>query len=387
MLRLDSLLAQAIVDRTMQIIRSNVNVMDDRGIIIASGDPARIGSHHEGALLVLAQGRTVEIDESLASRLHDARPGINLPLRAEGRIVGVVGLSGAPDAVRQYAELLRMAAETMLEQARLMQYLARDARLREELVLQLIGAVAATPARDDWARGLGVDLALSRVAVVIEIDAGTLEVDAVLAEQQRLHTLLATMERNNLIAPVSLRELVLLVPALDPHGKWSLAAHRKKIDTLHARLREGSDFGIRLALGGHFTGPQGVAQSYRSARATLKAGKQRQPDASTHYYADLTLPVLLAGLGEGWQADELHRPLDLLAAHDRRGQLRHTLAVWFAHHMKSTATAQALHLHRNTLDYRLNRVAEITGLDLDRLDDCLLLYIALQLGNDMDTAR
>jgi len=139
MFLLDASLAQSIVDRAMQILRTNVNVMDERGLIIASGDRARIGSRHEGALLVLAQGRAVEVDAAVAQRLQDTRPGINLPLRAEGRVVGVVGLSGEPDAVRQQAELVRLAAETMLEQAQWMQMLARDQRLREELVLQLIG--------------------------------------------------------------------------------------------------------------------------------------------------------------------------------------------------------------------------------------------------------
>lgn len=379
MLQLDSPLAQSIVDRAMPIIHGNVNVMDHRGIIIASGDPARIGSHHEGALLVLAQGRTVEIDDSLASRLRDARPGINLPLYAEGRIVGVVGLSGDPDAIRQYAELLRMAAETMLEQARLMQLLARDVRLREELVLQLIGAAAATPAPDGWARRLGVDLALPRLAVVLEIGGGTLEVDAALAEQQRLQTLLAAIECDHLAASVSPRELVLLMPASDSHGVCALEVQRRKAHALHARLHAGSEIGLRLALGAYFAGAQGMVQSYRSARTTLDVGREHQPEASVHCYADLTLPVLLAGLGEGWQADELRRPLERLAGHDRGGLLRHTLVTWFAHDMKSTATARALHLHRNTLDYRLGRVAAATGLDLDRLDDRLLLYIALQL--------
>lgn len=52
----------------MQILRTNVNVMDERGLIIASGDRARIGTRHEGALLVLAQGRAVEVDEAVAQR-------------------------------------------------------------------------------------------------------------------------------------------------------------------------------------------------------------------------------------------------------------------------------------------------------------------------------
>src|SRR5690606_13289756 len=116
-----------------------------------------------------------------------------------------------------------------------------------------------------------------------------------------------------------------------------------------------------------------------SARATLQVGRKRQMHATVYCYADLTLPVLLAGLCQGWQADQLRRPLQRLSERDRHGQLQRTLQAWFAHDMKRSATASALHLHRNTLDYRLNRVAELTELDLHRLEDCLLLYIALQL--------
>lgn len=100
-----------------------------------------------------------------------------------------------------------------------------------------------------------------------------------------------------------------------------------------------------------------------------------------HCYADLTLAVLLAGLAEGWRADELQRPLRRLAAHDRDGQLRRTLAAWFAHDMKAAPSAAALHVHRNTLDYRLRRIAELTGVNLARLDDCLLLFIGLELDS------
>ncbi len=59
---LDTKMAQDIVARTMRIIDTNINVMDARGRIIGSGDRERIGELHEGALLVLSQGRVVDID-------------------------------------------------------------------------------------------------------------------------------------------------------------------------------------------------------------------------------------------------------------------------------------------------------------------------------------
>ena len=73
---LDTKMAQDIVARTMRIIDTNINVMDARGRIIGSGDRERIGELHEGALLVLSQGRVVDIDDAVARHLHGVRQGI-----------------------------------------------------------------------------------------------------------------------------------------------------------------------------------------------------------------------------------------------------------------------------------------------------------------------
>jgi carbohydrate diacid regulator len=60
--------------------------------------------------------------------------------------------------------------------------------------------------------------------------------------------------------------------------------------------------------------------------------------------------------------------------------LRQTVETWFAHNENSGATAGALDIHRNTLDYRLRRVEELTGLDLGRSEDRLLLYVSTLLA-------
>lgn len=389
LLQLDAPLAQSIVERTMAIIGANVNVMDHRGIVIASGDPARIGTLHEGAALVLAQGRTVEIDHALAGRLHDARPGINLPLRAEGRVVGVVGLSGEPGAIRHYAELLRMAAETMLEQARLSRLLARDARLREELVLQLAGVVPAEGAGvGELARRLGVDPELPRVVLVIVLDAAGRDIDTLLAEQQALLARLQQADPGVLAAAASLGELVVLMPARDQRGQHSPAAQRRRAELLCRQCPPGLP--LAMALGGDFAGPEGPAKSYRSAKATLRLARRTVridasapaggPPPGLHHYADVSLAVLLAELDRGWQTDALRRPAVALRAGDRHGVLRATLHAWFAQRMNTAATARALGVHRNTLDHRLRRIEALTGLALDAMDGALQLYLALQLA-------
>ena len=92
------------------------------------------------------------------------------------------------------------------------------------------------------------------------------------------------------------------------------------------------------------------------------------------------LPVLLDSLRGGWQTSELVRPMQKLKVMDSNGLLRRTLMAWFKHNVQPIATAKSLYIHRNTLEYRLSRIAELTGLDLkESFDDRLLLYIALQL--------
>ena len=377
---IDPRLAQDIVTRTMKIIDTNINVMDSKGRIIGSGDEERLGELHEGALLSLSHGRIVDIDEAVARQLHGVKPGINLPLHFEGEIVGVIGLTGNPSHLRQYGELVCMAAEMMMEQARLVHLLAQDSRLREELVLDLIRTEEISPALSEWAQRLGVDINEPRVVAVVDVDSGQLSVDSPMPELQELQTLLTVPERNNLIAIVSLTEIVVLKPALNSHGHWDAADHRRRIESLLSRMTERGRLRVRISLGNFFTGPGSIARSYRTARATMAVGKQRLPDQRSYYYQDLVLPVLLGSLRGGWQADELTLPLTKLRAMDSNGLLRRTLDCWFRHNVQPTATAKALFIHRNTLDYRLNRISELTGLDLSNFDDRLLLYVALQLG-------
>ncbi|MFT4173547.1 MAG: sugar diacid recognition domain-containing protein [Rhodocyclaceae bacterium] len=377
--RLDERLAREIVRRTMLIVDVNVNVMDAHGIIIASGDEARIGDLHEGALVALMQARVVDIDAAVTDRLHGVRPGINLPLRCDGRMAGVIGLTGEPESLRERGELVRMAAEMMLEQARLTDMLGRDTRLREELVLSLVRGDEAPAGLADWAQRLGIDLTMPRVAAVIEVDSSALGVDAAMDEIRRLQTLLTVPERNNLIATVSLSEIVVLKPVRLTSEGWNAAEHRERVFALLARMQAGSTLGVRIALGNFFEGPGALTRSYTTARTTLHIGKRRHPDQQAFFYEDLALPVLLDGLRSGWRAEELREPLTRLSAHEGDGPLCRTLRVWFAHDMRAGETAQALHIHRNTLDYRLARIGELTGLDLARPDGLLRLYLALHL--------
>lgn len=76
--------------------------------------------------------------------------------------------------------------------------------------------------------------------------------------------------------------------------------------------------------------------------------------------------------------DQLIGPL---ARYDEqhRGSLVQTIDAYFAHHGNISKTAESLFVHRNTLLYRLERIQELTGQDLNQADMRLAFHLSLKL--------
>lgn len=376
-------LAQEIVIRTMKIIDCNINVMDARGCIIGSGDLERIGELHEGAMLAISQKRVVSIDGATSKKLKGVKPGINLPLQINDQIVGVIGLTGEPTNITQFGKLVCMSAEMMMEQARLLNEMSQDNRIKDELILSLIQSDTLNPNLIDWIRKLNIDPELPRVVAVIEIDSGQLGIQTAMNELENLQNILESFTKNSLIAIKSLNEIVVLIPALNRFNRWDLTEHQKKLENLVTQVKGSSQLEIRVSLGNYFSqGINKISRSYQTAKTTMVIGKQREPNARNYYYQELILPVLLHGLSYDWQADELLLPLKRLKTSDSNGVLQKTLEFWFNNNVQNSETAKALYIHRNTLEYRLNKIAKLTGLNLARFDDRMLLYIAIQLDQN-----
>ncbi|HCU0431463.1 TPA: helix-turn-helix domain-containing protein [Serratia marcescens] len=373
MLRQTNLLAEAtarqIVQRAMGIISHSVNVMDSNGVIIASGNPQRLFQRHEGAVLALAENRVVEIDRATAEHLKGVRPGINLPFSFRNQRVGVIGISGEPAEVRAYAELVKMAAEMMVEQAALLDQHQWEKRYREELANQLLQPQPNTASLEAMAAYLGLDLRQARIVWIVELQE---------AQPHLLRELLAELEatqRDALIAITGFNEMTLLRPACMAQGEWSLELERQQAQRLQNQLKH--RFRVRLIVGGFYDDPQSAYRSSLTARATQAMAQRLKLRHATLFYHDYPLPSLLCDLGEDWRAQELGRPWRTLGEQDEKGVLRSTLRHYFSQNCDQTQTAAQLHIHVNTLRYRLQRIEAITGMKINQLTDSLRLFIGM----------
>ncbi|OLQ87042.1 XRE family transcriptional regulator [Vibrio panuliri] len=380
-MQLNETIARQIVERTMKIIPYSINVMDEFGRIIASGDPSRLRQRHEGSILAIAEQRVVAIDQATADHLKGVKPGINLPIMSHDQVIGVIGISGEPDDVHQYGELVKMTAELILEQAELMSQVEWHKRHREELVMQLIQGASVNDSQIRViAERLELDLTKPRIAAIVKVMPDEHSAPLSLANLQQLVHLLEFPERDNLVGilSVSTNEVVVLKPIELTNEGWSLEKERKRVTKLLKRVRQLGKFKIRIALGEYFADEEGLSKSYQTAKLTLSSVEEHQGEV--FFYQNHRLPVLLSSLfEESWKADQLREPFDLLVKNDPKRTLEKTLKEYFVQNCDAYQTCQKLHIHRNTLRYRLERIEEITSLNINKLDDKLHLYLALNL--------
>ncbi|MBD1571940.1 CdaR family transcriptional regulator [Vibrio sp. S17_S38] len=374
---LDTQLAQQIVDRTMAIIETNINVMDQYGIIISSGDPKRIGQIHDGALLAINHGDTVEITEQSSYGLKGVKPGINLLLKFNQNIIGVVGITGPPEDIRNYAALVKMTSEMIIERSLLIEQLQWDKRHVEEFISSWINGELDQNEINNWAQRLSLDLSKPRVAVVIEVEQNTQANH--LSTIRQIVELLEFPKRNNLVAVIAMNEIVVLKPCKVSDHQWDHSHESQRIDELLATLDKHGINNVQIALGQFYSNLAQLPLSYQSAKQVLALGKLHSPQSKKFLFDDLRIPVLLTPLSNSWQGEQLRQSIIKLKIHDKSGQLMKTLYALFEHQGNLKHCSESLFIHRNTLRYRLNKIENITQISPHNFSGLVELYIASQI--------
>lgn len=363
MFELDHELAQDIVARAMAILPYNVNVMDRRGLILASGEPSRIDTRHEGAQLVLSNARVVAIDAQAAACLKGVQPGINLPLFFDRQLIGVLGITGDPEQVRLYGELLRMTAEMLVAQ-RHQQGEHRWRRQRsDDLMALLLEEGGDAPRLLDEARLLGLKPQLARTPWLFELAEGQ--------STERLGDWLQGRHPDSWCVSPSAGSLLWCQPG----ASLNEPAQTQLLERLAA---QGWPV-LRVAVGELAESVEGMRHGYRRVRDLLAYGRAIHPGQQLLGLSRYRLPALLWHYRDDEAVRELLDPLQRLCARDAGGQLLGTLRSWCEHRGHSQACADALGVHRNSLRYRLARIAELSGVDPLCLDGLLSLYLGLQL--------
>ncbi|MCD9879653.1 PucR family transcriptional regulator [Streptomyces guryensis] len=262
----------------------------------------------------------------------------------------------------------------------------RRRELSDDLTLTrtlLAGLLEGSTGPQPLATHLGLDA--SRPAAVLGFSYGTAE--AVTAPE------LTHTEVTNLISvQIAARHRSALVTQVDPRIYVLLPQLPRSIDTdtLRSWAQEITDAAhrhlglpLRGSIGCLVSGLGRAPDSRREADRILDAMPGAGVAAAVAALPDIQAEVLISEMLTLLSAHpEIRDPrLTALVAHDSRhqGRLAESLLSYLNCFGDVRAAATQLHVHRNTLRYRIRRAEELTGLDLSRPDQRLLAMLQLRL--------
>ncbi|TDF94502.1 CdaR family transcriptional regulator [Paenibacillus piri] len=359
-------IAESIVRETMHRLHRNINMMDIDGRIIASGDSTRLGERHEGALEAIRTGKPVVVHETDRPHWKGSQCGINVPILFLGQTVGAVGITGRPEEVAEFGEIVKMTIELMLNQTLLASQQEWRNRAKEAVMEELLKDSPDFAAADDRLRRLNFRLTPSYYALILETDqelaykeqlvkkledaAGPGQALAVIGRGLHIYVLMHGLTEDK-AARLRVRMAEMLEHARVPYRMgYSLPA--QDLSDIPAAFREA---GYALLFGGREVGM--TAYAGLEPRAIVFQSES----LCKRRFAER----LLGGLPE---------------------QLVETLQAYLDCGMSIHEAAQSLYVHRNTMIYRLKRIKELTGSDPQVFRDAASLQMALWIASEREAA-
>ena len=366
-MNLDPKIAETIVNNLKDVINHEINLFDTTGTIIASTDPARIGTTHEGARLAIETQQPVPIDSE--HQFKGAKHGINMPVMFQDTAVAVIGITGERAEVEPFGNVIKKMTEILIREN--WDHVERyDRRVR---VSNLAGILKLRRHDESlaayYASMLRVDLDIPRLVLVGRAQT---EDDSALDYNGLYEMFHARFESftTSFFAFLE-RDVCLFIDVRD----------ERRIPA----LVQGMSDDAKRILGYPLIFGAGRAEhsaslywrSYDEACSALEWLSFEQAGTLMRY-EDMDLGLILSsvprdnamqlvghvfrGLSDA-EIDEFQRVFDAYVRHN--GSIVHC--------------ADELYLHKNTLQNRLNKIAEKTGYNPRKLSDFTVLALAFKL--------
>ncbi|MDE5413828.1 CdaR family transcriptional regulator [Alkalihalobacterium chitinilyticum] len=368
-MKLLSLLAQRIVNEVTKVIDEEVIVINKEGIIIAASDSHRVGHLHEGALRVFRSKQKMEITDADVHSLEGVKAGLNLPIFFQHDVIGVIGITGDPQTVSPFGELIQRMTELIIQEAHSAEKLNSEIRGIETFVYEWIHNREFDEDFHERGELLGLDMDLSRMCVLINLKSMN-NADLHLVEketEERLRLLFSDPAIHTIVRAGQGR--VLLLKGLK-HQKDEIN-FLKQLKTMRKQLEQLTQTTIFVGVGTRQS-PDLVLKSYSEAKKALQTASDADPVV---LYEQLTLEGVLAEISVDMKLEVAEKVLGNMTEDP---ELMDTLETYFYYHMSLKDTAEHLHIHINTLHYRLKRIHERLGGNLKDpkfLATCYIAYI------------
>lgn len=366
-------IAQAIVEEIGDEIHEHINMMDSKGVIIASTDRERIGQIHEGARRII----TEELSELyITDEMETAttKKGTNLPLIVNNEIIGVVGITGDREQVQRYGNIVRRMTEIMVEDGISKDVKKYDRRMKYRFMEEWIAKSNASYSENFVKRGknLGIDVEKPyRVMSFNFLDYQQLS-DTVEGQKEiedmESSVRHAAEKKNILYLREPPRQILLLPVCSDEEMRKTASQLILMID---------KKYGRRMVAG--FDSKKG--NKYDIQQSCLESGKavaQAMISEDKYcYYDNLNIELFINEISDNAMKEYLDK-LFVGVSEEKIEEYIHLMEQYFVYEGSIGKIADSMFMHKNTLQNKLKKLAEVTGKDIRIPSNASVLFMAMR---------
>lgn len=375
-------IAQKLAESIAKVIGYDVVITDLQGITIGCSDPKRgLGSLNEACAIVARTGQAHWETEEDARRLKGTKPGVTYPiLDTDQRVQGTIAITGDPEKVKPFALLVKNQAELYIRE----RLVARELLERERNFQTLVADVALfRPDVNDpqvietKASLMGYRKNLS-YAVCVFGSADSSDESGDYPERDRtLMDLRRVFDApGDVSGPVGPRRYVVFRSASrgrDFTESAFVEMLRKQCNTVLEQMHL-RGFSAIAGLGSLCDGIPGLTQSYNEALTAMQVGNRLFPKQRIYLIGDFRVEQLLLSAESRLQNAMAERELAQLSARSDGDELQETIVAWCESGFSVVRAAEMLHVHRTTVDYRLEKLESILGIQSRNFREMSRLY-------------
>jgi len=376
---LDKKIAQKIADEVMNSLGYNINVMNENAIIIGSGSSKRLGTFHEIAMFVIQNCLTYEVTEEESKKRLGVKPGINMPIVDKtGNIIGVVGITGDPDEVRNIGKLVKMTAELIIEQQETMNRFYTHRNDKEIFLNTLISDQMTISYKEivDWGKRIGYNMENRRVAIILNLGSNHQTREKGFLERILNQIKMSDKHLKEDISSVMSGGFILIFKTIKETEPWAIE------QTINTYLEEIIGYGyakdLQCFVGSYYPEIKGYFKSYRDAYGMYRSNVYKKDQfvyfAHHHYfwrlYSQLDPEILTLTI-----KPYLQKIQSCFGKGTEDAMI--TMRKIFDYQFQFEKVASDLFIHKNTVIFRKKKMEECLGFPLQCSGNNNLLFIII----------
>lgn len=359
-LNVNQSLAQQIVQTVKDVCGQDVNFIDQYGIIFASTDAKRIGTFHEIGYKAFHTGTAIEVDND--NTFTGTHRGINLPVYHNQSVLAVIGITGEPQSVNKYAHLAERITLLLIREQEINALSRNQADKKHFMIHSLIGKQNVNKHYlNESLEDFGIDLEKEKRLILVRLD-------------HRFHPGNASMIETQISQMFEMAGIRLYT--FDYPNEYLAIIDADAFEqnqSIFQKFCSNYPDILKITVG-KATSVYDLRSSYQSALTAWKSIASEIKNFAL--FDDLTLEIILSAVDEESKEAFQQKTIGKLSDDETA-----VLKTYFENDMSLSKTCEQLFIHKNTLQYKLNRIHQKCGFNPRVFKDAVLLYLAVFNGD------